>query len=66
MNTTNLATTLLLIAALCLLPSWLVGCAALGGALGLLIAGRTKRSKPKAFPDNVVSISGVHRRFDRF
>lgn len=50
---------LLLIAAIALLPAWLVGCAALGGALGMWIATCFKPQpqtapQPTALPANVI------------
>ncbi len=49
---------LLVIAILSLLPAWVVGCAALGAALGLWIATRPRRrAKEEApLPENVVRL----------
>ena len=52
--------TLLIIAALALLPAWLVGCAALGAALGLWVATKlTARAEDAAtpLPENVIRLS---------
>ena len=59
---TNLIPTLLLLAVICLFPSWLVGCAALGAAIGLWLVSRPKRKvdEPRQedfpLPENVVKI----------
>lgn len=45
---TNLIPTLLFIAALALLPPWLVGGAALGAAVALWLLGKAKKAKQQA------------------
>lgn len=58
----NWIPTLFLLAVICLFPSWLVGCAALGAAIGLWLISRPKRKvdEPRQedfpLPENVVKI----------
>lgn len=61
----NLVTTLFLIATLCLLPSWLAGCMALGAAIGIWIVDRRAAARsrerdapPAPLPENVVRLKG--------
>ena len=68
MSPHTLIPTLLFIAALALLPAWIVGCAALGAAIGLWLFSRPKRKvvEPRqedvSLPENVVKIRPKNRK----
>ena len=67
---TSIVPTLFMIAALCLLPAWLAGCLALGGAIGVWLYDRRQRQRSRELssestaiklPENVVRLERKKR-----